>query len=59
MSLLAEGGIPRRVKAAYLADSDIARHVAAHLIEHKRPVNTRVRMLWPPSMNAVERWWLA
>jgi hypothetical protein len=36
-----------------------ARQVAAHLINHNRPVKTRVRMLWPPSMTSVERWWLA
>jgi hypothetical protein len=36
-----------------------ARQVTAHLIEHHRPVKTRVRMLWPPSIASVERWWLA
>ena len=36
-----------------------ARQVTAYLIERNRPVKTRVRMLWPPSMASVERWWLA
>jgi hypothetical protein len=36
-----------------------ARQVNAYLFEHNRPVKTRVRMLWPPSMLSVERWWLA
>jgi hypothetical protein len=36
-----------------------ARQVAAYLVDHNRPVKTRVRMLWPPSMASVERWWLA
>jgi hypothetical protein len=36
-----------------------ARQVTAHLLDHQRPVKARVRMLWPPSMTSVERWWLA
>jgi hypothetical protein len=35
-----------------------ARQVTTYLIDHNRPVKTRVRMLWPPSMASVERWWL-
>jgi hypothetical protein len=34
------------------------RQVAAHLLDHQRPVKTKVRLLWPPSMASVERWWL-
>ena len=36
-----------------------ARQAAAHLRDHHRPVKTKVRLLWPPSMASVERWWLA
>jgi hypothetical protein len=36
-----------------------ARQVTAHLIDHDRPVKTKVRHLWPPSMTSVDRWWLA
>ena len=36
-----------------------ARQVTAFLIERNRPVKAKVRLLWPPSMASVERWWLA
>jgi hypothetical protein len=36
-----------------------ARQVTTYLLDHNRPVKTQVRMLWPPSMASVERWWLA
>jgi hypothetical protein len=36
-----------------------ARQLTAYLIDQQRPVKARVRMLWPPSMTSVERWWLA
>jgi hypothetical protein len=36
-----------------------ARQVTAYLIERNRPVKAKVRLLWPPSMTSVERWWLA
>jgi hypothetical protein len=36
-----------------------ARQVTTYLIGHNRSVKARVRLLWPPSMASVERWWLA
>jgi hypothetical protein len=36
-----------------------ARQVTAHLLDNQRSVKAKVRMLWPPSISSVERWWLA
>jgi hypothetical protein len=36
-----------------------ARQVTTRLLDHQRPVKAKVRLLWPPSMTSVERWWLA
>ena len=37
---------------------EFARRVTAYLAKHDRPVRAQVRMLWPPSMATIERWWL-